>query len=134
MGQIFDKTLRALATSSKMRELRQGVLAANVANVETPNYKAKKLDFEEALKSALAQESFNQQSGDHILSDTGAIKQVGADIYDNPDIELSNDGNTVDLEKEMASMVENNIMYRAATQMINKKLAALKYAATDGGR
>lgn len=133
MSQVFDKTLRALSTSARMRELKQGVISANVANVETPGYKAKKLDFEEALKSALSRESTSAQ-GTHMFDDNGSISDVKADIYDNPDIEMSNDGNTVDMEKEMAAMVENNLMYRAATQLINKKLAALKYAATDGGR
>lgn len=124
MNQIFDKTLRALATSAQMRELRQGVISSNIANVETPDYKAKKLDFEGELKRALTLEGPSETS----------IDVVKAQIYDNPEIEVGNDGNTVDLEKEMAAMAENNLMYRAATQLINKKLAALKYAATDGGR
>jgi flagellar basal-body rod protein FlgB len=64
----------------------------------------------------------------------GAIGRVRADVYDNPEINYSNDGNTVDLEKEMSKQVQNSIMYNAATQLINKKLAALKYAASEGGR
>jgi len=137
MSQVFDKTLRALSTSAKMREIKQNVLSANVANVETPGYKAKKVDFEDALKRAIALEENGSAvvGGDnHILSPDGAISHIKADIYDNPEIDVSNDGNTVDLEKEMAAMVENNLMYRAATQLITKKLAALKYAASDGGR
>jgi len=132
MSQIFDSTLRALATSAKMRELKQGVISANVANVETPGYKAQKLDFEDQLKSAIAHEN-QVESGEHMFTDQGEIKDVKADIYDNPDIDYGNDGNTVDMEKEMAAMVENNIMYRAASQLITKKLAALRYAASDGG-
>lgn len=121
MNQIFDKTLRALATSNKIREVKQSVLSANVANAETPGYHAQKVDFESELKRAL---SINE----------GSIESVKADIYDNPEVDVSNDGNTVDLEKELSSMVENNIMYRAANQLINKKLASLKYVASDGGR
>ena len=121
MNQVFDKTLRALATSNKMREVKQNVLSANVANAETPGYHAQKVDFESALKSAIQQ-------------DSNKIDTLKADIFDNPEVDVSNDGNTVDLEKELASMVENNIMYRAANQLINKKLASLKYVASDGGR
>jgi len=120
MNQVFDKTLRALAVSNKMREVRQNVLSANVANAETPGFHAQKVDFESELKKA--------------LNSDGKIDQLKPDIFDNPDVDVSNDGNTVDLEKEMASMVENNIMYRAANQLINKKLAALKYVSSDGGR
>lgn len=124
MSQIFDNTLKALAMSSKMRELRQSVISANVANAETPGYKAKVVDFENALASAIRQEGQIENK----------IETLKANVYDNPDAEVAMDGNSVDLEKEMAAMLENNLMYRTATQMINKKLAALKYAATDGGR
>lgn len=124
MSQIFDKTLKALAMSTKMRELRQSVISANVANAETPGYKAKVVDFENVLASALRD--------NEPLSDK--LETMKADVYDNPESEVGLDGNSVDLEKEMAAMLENNLMYRTATQMINKKLAALKYAATDGGR
>ncbi len=122
MSQIFDSTLKALAMSAKMRELKQSVISANVANAETPGYKSKVVDFENALASAL-----EAQNAD-------ALESVQASVYDNPDAEVGIDGNSVDLEKEMANMVENNLMYRTANQLINKKLAALKYAATDGGR
>lgn len=124
MSQIFDNTLKALAMSAKMRELRQSVISSNVANAETPGYKSKVVDFENALTSAL--EAQNMESD--------PLSSVQANVYDNPDAEVGLDGNSVDLEKEMAAMVENNLMYRTANQMINKKLAALKYAATDGGR
>lgn len=124
MSQIFDNTLKALAMSSKMRELRQSVISANVANAETPGYKSKVVDFENALASAIKQEGQIENK----------IETLKANVYDNPEAEVGLDGNSVDLEKEMAAMLENNLMYRTATQMINKKLAALKYAATDGGR
>jgi flagellar basal-body rod protein FlgB len=57
---------------------------------------------------------------------------VSPSIYDNPDGPTNNDGNTVDLEREMASLAENQVMYKAALQLINKKIAALKYAISEG--
>jgi flagellar basal-body rod protein FlgB len=53
------------------------------------------------------------------------------EIYENQVGAKNNDGNTVDLEKEMAALSENAIMYRAALQLINKKMAALKYAISE---
>ena len=53
------------------------------------------------------------------------------DIYDNPEGAMSNDGNTVDLEREMSNLAENTLIHKAALQLINKKLAQLKYA-TEG--
>lgn len=137
MGKIFDKTIKSLATSMQMRQLRQNVINANIANAETPGYHAKKMDFEGALASAIDREDLGKihvEHKDHFLMGQGAIGRVRADVYDNPEIAYNNDGNTVDLEKEMASQLQNSIMYDAATKLINKKLAALKYAASDGGR
>lgn len=124
MSQVFDNTLKALAMSTKMRELRQSVISANIANAETPGYKSKVVDFEGALASALKEQE----------PLTDKLENLKASVYDNPEAEVGLDGNSVDLEKEMSAMLENNLMYRTATQLINKKLAALKYAATDGGR
>lgn len=137
MGRIFDKTIKSLAASLQMRQLRQNVINANVANAETPNYRAKKMDFEAALATAIDREDLGKmhvEHKDHFLMGQGSIGRVKGDVYDNPEINYSNDGNTVDLEKEMAKQVQNSIMYNAATQLINKKLAALKYAVTEGGR
>jgi flagellar basal-body rod protein FlgB len=137
MKQIFDKTTDALAASLNFRSLRQNVTASNLANAETPGYKAKVVEFEDALARAIDLEGINKENAadpDHLAMGTGAISHARADIYDNPEVNVTNDQNTVDLEKEMATLQENSILYKAALQLINKKLGALRYAATDGGR
>lgn len=137
MAEVFDKTLRALAASAQMRQLKQGVLSSNIANAETPGYKAKKIDFEGELARALKNEGMAKLASSepgHFSVGESELNHLQPEIYDNPEVEVSNDGNTVDLQREMSEMLENNIMYRAATQLINKKLATLKYAANDGGR
>ena len=137
MSELFDKTINALDTAIDMRLLRQNVVSSNIANAETPGYKAKKMDFEQALSRALDIEGkgkMHSTDEKHYLLGQGPIANVRADVYDNPDINVSNDGNTVDLEREMAELASNSIMHRAAVQLINKKLAALKYVANDGSR
>ena len=137
MADLFDKTTRALGASLQLRQTRQNVLSSNIANAETPGYQAKKVDFEEALSRALEGEDQGKMASsdpNHYAMGPGAISRVRADIYENPDVQVSNDGNTVDVDKEMATLAENSIMYKAAIQLINKKMASLKYAATDGGR
>ena len=137
MSKIFDKTTDALGASINFRALRQNVVSSNIANAETPGYKAKKLDFEEALARAVDLNGLNKvhtDHPDHVAVGGGSVRGVRADVYDNPDVNTSNDGNTVDLEREMAKLSENTILYKAAIQLINKKLAALKYAASEGGR
>lgn len=137
MSSIFDKTTNALGSSLNFRSLRHNVTSANIANAETPGYKAKVLDFEDALVRAIDMEGWNKpatSSEDHFAMGPGAISRTRADIYDNPDVAVNNDGNTVDMERELATMQENSILYKAALSLINKKLGALRYAVTEGGR
>lgn len=137
MSGLFDKTTNGLAAAINMRLIKHNVGSSNIANAETPGYHAKRMDFEDALGRALDIEGtgkMRHSNSSHFLTGGSAINRVRPDIYDNPEGVTSNDGNTVDLETEMAGLAENQIMYKAALQLINKKLAALKYAATDGGR
>lgn len=134
VSQIFDKTTNALQTALKMREIKQNLVSSNIANAETPGYHAKKMDFEEALGRALDIDGLRAMStsNESHYSVGGKSSAVRPEIYENPDVAINNDGNTVDIEKEMASLSENTISYKAALALINKKLAALKYAASDG--
>ena len=131
-SNLFDKTTDALASSIALRQVRQNVTTANIANADTPGYHAKKVDFEAALAQALDMEGTNgltTSHGDHFA--VGGKQPVEPGIYENPDVAVNNDGNTVDLEKEMSALAENTILYKAALQLINKKLAALRYAVTE---
>lgn len=133
MSNLFDKTTDALATSIRMRQIRQNVTSANIANAETPGYHAQKMEFEDALGKALELDGTNQMAathGDHFAS--GGASAVVADIFENPDVAVNNDGNTVDLEKEMSALAENSILYKSAVQLINKKMASIKYAISEG--
>jgi flagellar basal-body rod protein FlgB len=136
MADLLDKTTRALGAVANLRQTRHNVISSNIANAETPGYQAKKLDFENALGRALTIEDMAPGAAEqgHFTTGPGAISKVKADIYENPDVSVNPDGNTVDLEREMSTLAENSIMYKAAGQLINKKMAALRYAATDGGR
>lgn len=134
---LFDTTTNALAASANLRLQRHNVVSSNIANAETPGYKAQKLDFEEALSRAIDHEGLGKMhvsDNEHFLMGQGATGRVRADVYDNPEINLTNDGNTVDLEQEMATLSENSITYKAALQLINKKLGAMRYAVTEGSR
>ena len=133
MSNLFDKTTDALATSIRFRQIKNNVTSANIANAETPNYHAKKVDFEDALARALDLDGNNSLATTH--KEHFAVGLTGspqAEIYENPDVAVNNDGNSVDLEKEMSALAENSILYKSALQLINKKMAALKYAIGDG--
>ncbi len=128
---VNDKTLKALTTALNFREMRQELISSNVANANTPGFKAKKLDFEEALARALdvdGQMQMNATDGRHYNVGGGGFNNLEPEIYDNPNGVVSENGNTVDVEAEMAQMAENKLMYDALVQLINKKMGIMKYA------
>ena len=132
---IDDKTTRALAASLKYRQMRQELHASNIANAETPGYKTKKLDFEEALARALdVDDQLAMKSSDsrHFDVGGGSFNNLQPEVYEESNGIVSPDGNNVDRDAEMAEMAENKIMYDATVQLINKKLGLLKYAVGSG--
>lgn len=128
---VNDKTLKALTTALNFREMRQELISSNVANANTPGFKAKKLDFEEALARALdvdGQMQMGVTDERHHNVGNGGFNNLEPEIYDNPNGVVSENGNTVDVEAEMAQMAENKLMYDALVQLINKKMGIMKYA------
>ena len=128
--RIEDKTIRALASALNLRQMRQELISANIANAETPNYKAKRIDFEDALAMALDVDGTNRMDKSdkrHISVGGGGLDSLEPTIYDDPNGVVREDGNTVDREQEMARMSQNKILYDAAVQLLNKKLGLMKY-------
>ena len=128
---VNDKTFRALATSLKFREMRQELMTGNVANAQTPGYKSVKLDFEEALARATDVDgnlSMNASDERHFNVGGGGFNNLEPEVYEDPNGIVSENGNTVDVEAEMARMAENKLMYDALVQLINKKMGIMKYA------
>ncbi len=128
--RVEDKTLKALAASLKLREMRHEILSSNIANADTPNYKAKRLDFEAALQRALDVDgnlAMKTSSDEHFDVGSGGFDNLQPEIYDDPNGIVSLDGNTVDRDSEMAKMAENKVLYDASVKLLNKKLGLLKY-------
>tara|TARA_B100001971_G_C18268012_1_gene596298 strand:+ start:58504 stop:58911 length:408 start_codon:yes stop_codon:yes gene_type:complete len=127
---VNDKTLKALAAAVKFREMRQEIISSNVANAETPGYKAKRLDFESALARALDVDgnmAMKVEDGKHFDVGSGGFDNLQPEVYEDPNGIVSEDGNTVDREAEMVRMAENKVMYDALIQLMNKKVGLMKY-------
>ena len=115
--------------------MNQNVIASNIANADTPGYRAKRIEFEQALRDAL-------QVADELPISKTNSKHVGPrasdpvfpEIYEDPNGIESLDGNTVNRSEEMARMKSNQLMSDASVEMIRKKLGMLKYAISEGGR
>ena len=129
--KIEDETVKALATALNFRQMRQELISSNIANAETPGYKAKKIDFEQALGEAIDVEgtnSLNTSDSRHFAVGGGGFDSLQPTIYEDLTSNLSPDGNTVDRDGEMAELAENRILYDASVQLLNKKIGLLKYA------
>ena len=129
--KIDDKTVAALATSLNFRQIRQELISSNIANAETPGYKAKRITFEDALARALdvdGQENLNANNVRHYNVGSGGFASLKPDIYEEVNGIVRDDGNNVDRDGEMAKMAENKILYDASVQLLNKKMGLMKYA------
>jgi flagellar basal-body rod protein FlgB len=109
--QIFSTLLQGLGTAVGLHEARHHVLTQNVANVETPGYRARDVDFGSALEDAL---SGAVDGPVHVepTADRAAVVKA--------------DGNSVDLDFEMARLSENTIRTVALSEIISRKYAGLK--------
>jgi len=134
MDSGFDPTIGALNTALNLRLMNEGVISSNIANADTPGYKAKAMEFEGALRDALNvggnMKPVATEPG-HISP--SATDPVEPEIYDDPNGVESLDGNTVDRAAEMGKLAENQILYDSAVEMLKKKLGMLKYGITEGG-
>jgi flagellar basal-body rod protein FlgB len=120
MGDIFGKVISEVAEQMNYRTYRQQVISSNVANMDTPGYKAKETLFESELDSRLKLATTSQQ---HLK------KSPSEDLYqivDDPFSRIGNDSNTVDIDREMVKLNQNQILYTASADIIASKLDSLK--------
>jgi flagellar basal-body rod protein FlgB len=109
-------------TALALREQRLQVLAANLANADTPQYQAQDLDFAGALQAAL-------QPGAAAAGDPIDAAAQGA-RYARPSTQPSLDGNTVDGEREHAAFAQAALEYRASMSFVESKVRAMLTAIT----
>lgn len=127
---IFE-TVDLLGKGLKASQLRQDVIANNIANVDTPGFKASHMEFEAYMKDALQGEG----GFDSEIS-VPTAKWFGAD--DPADVEpavivddsttMRMDGNNVDIDYEMAALAKNNIYYSTLVSKLTGEITRLKLA------
>ncbi len=129
MPALFT-SIDALERSLSFHGDRHAVLASNVANIDTPGYRA--LELERRAPGAAFDEALAVTQPRHLSAGLGAsdarLTQTDAAGGD-----TGLDGNTVNLERELAKMDANRVRYSAASELASRRLALLRYAAADGG-
>lgn len=138
--KIFDRTLTTVERALDVRLARQAVLAGNVANADTPGFVPRDVDFAAAMSAAGSAAASGPAAaapaapGDVPLTEGSAGEPSAPErfVVDVPGSAPGLDGNAVDVDRAMAAVAENAIQYGAAAKAAAKKLAILRYAASDG--
>jgi flagellar basal-body rod protein FlgB len=113
------------------RALRHEVLSSNIANADTPNYKARDVDFSTALKDATSGNlALTKTSALHSAS--GNVQRVGTNVLYRVPTQPALDGNTVQADIEQAAFAENAVQYRASLTFLNGTIQTLRYALKGG--
>lgn len=132
MSFTFDPLVGGLQKVLDLRMAQHSLTASNLANADTPGFKAKVIDFRDLLARAVETEADSLQRTDprHLSApgmdlDHVAVTELEAEPW-------SIDGNSVLAERETARMTENSLMYDAVSRGVDRKLALLAYAMSDG--
>lgn len=114
------------ANALLLRSQRQQVIASNIANADTPGYVARDFDFAQALKNV----SGGTARADVSLTSAGHM-QLGTTRAQDPRLaytvqtQPSQDGNSVDLDRERASFVDNSVRYESTLRFINSNVKTM---------
>lgn len=135
--KLFSDTMFAYGRSLDFRSMRHNLLSTNVANAETPGFKAKDVKFEKFFQDALS-----VGKGIRLVKTHQAHLDGGGDlsilstrpdiVEETPSID-SFDGNSVSLDKEMTKLSENSLLYQTETDILARLFAGLRFAVTEGG-
>ena len=140
LGKLFGRSIDLVGKTLDLRLKKHSHIASNLANIDTPNYRVKDLQFQEIL-----QQSLPAPSGRLRMRSTNARHMPVKDIeraYDKAQRNVvygvygQNDAgqDVMDIDREMTKLVKNHLLYNTTVQMLAKKLEGIKYAITEGGR
>ncbi len=127
--QLFNHTMQSLEKALNATAARQNVISQNIANVDTPFYKAKEVVFKHELEKAVAIQAKKTHKRHidfkyHTTSDY--IIQTKNNTV------MNNNGNNVDIDKEMSLLAENQILYNALIERLNGKFNTIKTVVRGG--
>jgi flagellar basal-body rod protein FlgB len=134
-SDLFSGSIPILEKAMGLRSKRHNVLSANVANMDTPNYKAFEVHVEEALQAQNKNSRRLQMDRTHarhlpLRPDSG--RNLISASKRTAHLSLRADGNTVDIDETMGKMAENTIKFKTAAQLISRKFRGLKNAIQGG--
>ncbi|WP_017185479.1 flagellar basal body rod protein FlgB [Alkalibacillus haloalkaliphilus] len=124
---LFGGTIQNLQKGLDYSAVKNQTIGHNIANVDTPNYKAKQVSFKDHLESAGFEA---KRTNDRHLTFSNVDRPYS--VTARQDVTYNNNGNSVDIDREMSELAKNQLYYEALTERINGKFNSIK--SVVGGR
>lgn len=121
-----DLTYQIVRNGLDASAKRQRVISSNIANVNTPGYKASTVQFEKELQRAIEKKSAFVTTHEDHLGGTDASKVTGV-VAKSEGSSMNENGNNVDIDREMVDLAANEIYYNALIEQVNRKLSGMSY-------
>lgn len=128
---LFSNTITTLENALNYSSTKQKVISQNISNADTPNYKAKNVSFKSEFQSALDQ-SLTTKRTNHRHIDFSKSSSTNTFITTNKFSSYQNNGNNVDIDKEMTDLATNQIYYNAMIERISGKFQTLQSVIRGG--
>ena len=134
-NSLFDNTMSVVAKALDLHAFRHKLLISDIVNMDTPNYRG----FDIEMKKALGRLDGNGDTlpldrthADDLSAGSGDDGTDTPPVVEATDLTQRADNNGVDLDRTMAGLAENTLMFNALSQMINQRFKQLKDAINGG--
>lgn len=128
--RLFDTTISSLERGMDFSATKNKTIQQNIANVDTPNYKAKSVDFKAIYNQERERQLEAYRTDDRHVSFSTSPKTSGVYTYDN--LKYRQNGNGVDMDYEQAKLAENQIYYHSLVDRLNGKFNTLQQVIRGG--
>ena len=125
--KLFSNTISTLENAINYANTKQKVISQNIANVDTPNYKAKEVTFKDTLNQTMEAKITSDKHIPYTASNSSSTK-----IVTKTGVSYNNNGNSVDMDKEMTDLATNQIYYNALIDRISGKFNSLETVIRGG--
>jgi flagellar basal-body rod protein FlgB len=132
----LGRAVQVLSRTLDLRAQRHAVISGNLANLDTPGYIPRELTFEGQLQQVLGHQGLQPKRTDARHLPPGPEDGAGVQgrLRLRRDYALGNGSYYVDLDREMARLAQNDLLYETTVQLLAKRLSALRLAIIEGGK
>lgn len=136
MRELFEKHIHLTSKVMDLQLQRQNIVTGNISNINTPQYRARRLEFENTLQSALNQDARGKMTRTQKRHLPAVFNPDGfqGESFKNFKAREIYGQDSVDLDTEMTIMAKNTMMYNALAMVIKKNFSGIQRVIQDGGK